>query len=548
MAGMLSRAEEGSPFTSAKPPAMLYRLWLLLLLLALAAAAGPPKPIELIVPRGQRAPAPAPAAPKPTPTPGGLLALPSPSPDPNQKIPAAVLTLESALQRSIEGNPDLANARARIEQAYWTVQNAYVPLAPTVGTYVSWNRTLQPPPNSSGLNQLLNTLIPGVLSGGGGGTSPNSYQGAMVFNWTVTTFGRVKWNVLAQKLTEKQTKQDYRTTLESLLQSTEQSYINALQADAQVSLNQQLVANQREYLRLSTNLFKAGQVAEFDVIQSRAQVESGVEGLQGLVAQREAAFIALLILMGADPTLKVALTSLDPPHPPPPSLEEGLARAYERRPELASLRWSLMAAEANALVAAHSNAPSLQLFSQYVSTYVPITPISQNWVVGAQLSVPIYDGGQAYTSTKIALATAEQIRAQLDSQARQVKQDVATAYVNLTNQWRQIQSARRAATENDEALRIAFNRYQAGVGSGTELLGAQENWNNAQSSLIAADASYRLSYVAWRRAISDRYLVAIPPEYMVDWDTPPVQVTPVGDTPDENLADPPARPPSRINR
>lgn len=524
---------------------MLMRLLLLWLLLAPAGAA--PTPIELIVPRGQRPPAPQPVVPKASPSPSGLLALPSPSPSHVNRSATAVLTLESALQRSIEGNPDLANARGRIEQAYWTVQNAYVPLMPTVSTFYSWNRTLQPTDSSNGLNSVINTLVPGLLAGGGG-SSPNSYQGAMVFNWTVTTFGRVKWTVLSQKLTEKQTKQDYRTTLESLLQSTEQAYINALQADAQVSLNQQLVANQREYLRLSTNLFKAGQVAEFDVIQSAAQVESGVQGLQGLVAQREAAFIALLILMGADPTLPVKLTALDPPQPPPPSLEEGFARAYQRRPELASLRWSLMAAEANALVAAHSNAPSLQLFSQYVANYVPVTPISQGWAVGAQFTLPVYDGGQAYTSTKIALATAEQIRAQLDSQARQVKQDVATAYVQLVNQWRQMQSARKAANENDEALRIAFNRYQAGVGSGTELLGAQENWNNAQASLISVEASYRQSYVSWRRAISDRYLVAIPPEYMVDWDTPPVQVIPVGESPDEDLAEPPARPPSRTNR
>lgn len=451
------------------------------------------------------------------------------------EAPPLKLTLDEALHKSLEGNPDIEQARARIVQAQKAIDLAYVPLAITMSSNLSYVRTLEPIPKA-GISSFFSSLIPGLVSSS---TTPslNSYNGTFVLQKTITTFGRVHWDALAKKLAKKQSQQDYRTSIETLLQTVEKAYVSVQLAEVQVKLAGSRLDNHSEYLRLSQNLFKAGKIAEFEIIQSNAALQSTKQSLQDAQKTLQTSKVVLAVVMGLPPLTPMELADTPPP-PPPPPLEAGLARALERRPELAGLRWSLASAQATVVAQALSSSPTLTAFSQYSGTYVPVTPLSVNWVTGLQLQFPIIDGGASVYSRQQAEAVAEEIRQSLYSQERSVKQDVAQNYLLLTSYWEQMKQTKIAAEQNDEALKIAFTRFRAGVSSGTELLNAQDNWSNSQLTRLSVEANYRSTLADWRRSISAEYPVELPPSMVVDWELPPVPA-PAGVEPDEDQLNPP---------
>ena len=445
------------------------------------------------------------------------------------------LTLDEALHKSLEDNPDLGQARARIVQAQKAIDLAYLPLQVTLSSNLSYSRTLEPVPRA-GLSSFFSSLIPGLVSSSSA-PSANSYNGTFVLQKTITTFGRVHWDALAKKLSKKQSQQDYRTAIETLLQTVEKAYVAVQLAEVQVKLARTRLDNHSEYLRLSQNLFKAGKIAEFEIIQSNAALQSTKQQLQDAQKTLETSKVVLAVVMGLPPLTPMELAETPTP-PPPPNYDTGLVRALERRPELAGLRWSLASAQANAVAQALSSSPTLTAFSQYSGTYVPVTPLSINWVAGLQLQIPILDGGQSVYLRQQAEAVAEEIRQSLASQERSVKQDVAQNYLLLKSYWEQLSQTKIAAQQNDEALKIAFTRFRAGVSSGTELLNAQDNWSNSQLAMLSVEASYRSSLADWRRSISSEYPFELPPSMVVDWELPPMPLPP-GVEPSEEQLNPP---------
>jgi OMF family outer membrane factor len=206
--------------------------------------------------------------------------------------------------------------------------------------------------------------------------------------------------------------------------------------------------------------------------------------------------------------------------PPPDSIEEGMARALERRPEIISLQWQIESQEALAVAYSRSNTPQISLYTDYdgINTGANYDP---TWETGLQLIWPLFDGGAARNASRQARAQAEILRAQLDGQVRQVALDVATAYAQLQQLWPQIDLARKSLDKAKETLEVAQLRFKAGLSSGIELLTAQDALASARTSLAQAEANYRLAQIDWRRAVSADSPVQLPGNWVQKWEPLP---------------------------
>jgi outer membrane protein TolC len=466
--------------------------------------------------------------------PGWAPAVPPQAAPPRLQTPAPAThySLEDCLRQAATANPDLAQAQASLEQARASVEQVYVALNPTVSTTFSYYRTLQPvQPSPSGFSQFLNSLVPGLIPSTT--PDPDTYSGGVVLQQTISTFGRLRWTALAQKLNEKSVGQNYRSALLTVLQQAEKAYVTVKISEAQLDLVQRRRQLYQQFLDIARYRFKAGMIAEFDVIQSETQVQSADLQVQQTLLQRDTARVALFILMGVAPLDSVIFDPLPEIENPPPNLEDPLAYALEHRPEVAALRWSLASAQANVEAAWHNNAPNLSLVSQYMMTQVPGTVPQPSWIAGLQLSAPIYDGGQAKVMAQLAQATLDQVRGNLGSQTRQVDSDVRTQYLTLRNLWAQLDEATANCKLNDEAVSISLNRYKAGISNSTEWLTAQSNWTDAQQNRINLQSNYRQALADWRRAVAAPPRVELPPSAVVDWSEPPRTLAP-GEYPDES--------------
>lgn len=441
-------------------------------------------------------------------------------------------TLEDALKQVVIANPDLAQAQARRQQARASVEQVYVALNPTVSSTFSYYRTFQPTQSAnSGFNNFINSLIPGLIPTGA--PDPDTYSGGLVLQQTISTFGRLRWTALAQKLNEKARVQDYRTALLGLLQQAEKAYVTVKASEQQLALVERRRKLRQEFLEVSRNRLKAGLIAEFEVIQSQTQMQSAQIELAQSQLEKETAQTALLILMGEKPRPEVNFAPLQPLPEPPASLEEPLAYALQYRPEVASFRWALASAVSNVEAAWHQSAPDLSLVSQYLLNQVPGTPVQRNWIAGLQLSFPLYDGGAAQVAAQQAEGVVAEIRGSLDSQTRQVEQEVRSKYLRLHSLWQQMRDSDANCKLNDEALQIALNRYRAGLSSSTEWITAQEAWMQAQQNRLNLELDYRQTWADWNRAIAARPAIELPLTSNVEWQDIPRLLGP-GEKPDES--------------
>jgi outer membrane protein TolC len=66
-----------------------------------------------------------------------------------------------------------------------------------------------------------------------------------------------------------------------------------------------------------------------------------------------------------------------------------------------------------------------------------------------------------------------------------------------------IDTARLAVTQAEESLRLARLRFQAGVGTQTDVINAQSALTQARGNLLTAIIEYNRSLAALRRAVSN---------------------------------------------
>lgn len=351
---------------------------------------------------------------------------------------------------------------------------------------------------------------------------PFQWNQSVSVSQTISTFGRVKWGVLAAQLTRKQSAQNYRTALFGLLSRVDTLYAQSVFAIERLRIAEARLEQRKSFLATSERLFTAGIVAEYDVLQYRSSCTQAYQSLEAAENDAQQARIALLTEMGLRPDVPADIV-VPPIHPPAPpaSLDEGLAQAFARRPELAALRWALSAAEAQIEVAARINTPTLGLTTTYEALNGDVGQAPDNdWTVSLNLSVNLGDGGAARLQRRIARQTLVQVRQSLESESRKVAKEVASAYTRLVSLWQQRKSAEIAVTQSLEALQIAMLRYQEGVSGSFELLNSQEAYISSRQALANIVTEYYIALVEWRRSIAQDWGVALPPTLQVDWEFP----------------------------
>lgn len=426
-----------------------------------------------------------------------------------RKLDGPLLDLPTAFQLALDNNPTLRQSLANLDLADLRIQAAYTALNPTVDLTFSQLYVSQLRRSISERDTEITLTIP-------------------IYN-----FGQVHWNARAAKLARNQAGQDLRTAVQTVLQEVALDFVQASLNENLVEISQLMVQDRQAYLQQASDLFAAGEIAEFETIQAESNVLAAQEQLSSSQQEAATALAALLMNLGVRPDTKVDLAALPTLEAPPESIEEGLATALALRPEIQSLRWQVESQEALAVAYSRQNTPEISLYSDYDalnegSNYDP------TWEAGLQVTWELFDGGVARNAARQARAQAEILRGQLGQQERQVSLDVTTAFVQLSQLWPQIDLARKSLDKAQETVDIAQLRFKAGLSSGVELLSAQDDLTSARTALAQAEASYRLAQINWRRAISADAPVDLPGAWIQKWQ--PLPGTEASETRRENNA------------
>jgi NodT family efflux transporter outer membrane factor (OMF) lipoprotein len=263
---------------------------------------------------------------------------------------------------------------------------------------------------------------------------------------------------------------------------------------AQIDATRKLVALNRQMLQILRYQLAAGSVSRQDVAAQQSQLALAQAALPDLAKQLAQQRDRMAVLTGRFPAQGVdtpfTLAGLHLPAQLPVSLPSQLVA---QRPDIRQAQANLHAASAQVGIAAANRLPQIQLSADAGSTALAIGKLfasgSGFWNLAAAVTAPIFQGGTLMHQERAAKAAYAQAAAQYRSTVLAAFEDVADTLVALQQDARGLHAANAAATAADTALAIARRQVKDGYAAPVALLNAEQAWQQAQISLVQAQAN-----------------------------------------------------------
>ncbi|MEG4171383.1 MULTISPECIES: TolC family protein [unclassified Microcoleus] len=340
----------------------------------------------------------------------------------------------------------------------------------------------------------------------------NSLNSTLQLSYDVDLFGRRRANIRAAEEQLRLRELDVERQAEQLRFDTAEAYYNLQNADGQVAIRQASVRNAQQSLRDAEALERAGVGTRFAVLQAQANLANEQQQLSlarrdQRVAQRRLAEI-LNISQSAN------LTAADPVEQAAPwrlSLEESIVQAFRNRPELEQqlVQRDISKQQRRSIQA--GRLPQLSVGGSYnVLGQDPDDPnpyAARGWADGysirASLTWSIFDGGAANARVRQRNADIAIAESRFDQLRNQVRREVEQAYYGLESSFENIETSQAGVLQSREALRLARLRFQAGVGTQTDVIQAETDLTRAERSRLSAIINYNLGLSSIQRAVSN---------------------------------------------
>jgi outer membrane protein TolC len=283
-------------------------------------------------------------------------------------------------------------------------------------------------------------------------------------------------------------------------------FFNVLLAKAQVDTEQQQVAYAKEDVRITQDRLQQGIVSNFDVLTAQTALSTAQQQLIAAQDEYDLAQASLAYLLGTDPNQKLELTS-----PPLPSLDQTVdlprstSIAIANRPEMLQADDNIRAAQHLVKVAGSGLTPTLGVAAAVYGTSEASAGAPRNYAdVSIELSAPLDDGGVTRSrvrSAKVDVQTQNVVLLQIQAS---VSLEVRQATINIRNAQAQVASATTGVSQAQEALRLARERYGAGLGTFLDVLNALAQVAQTRTNLSNAQFFYQSSLAQLVRAMGGR--------------------------------------------
>jgi outer membrane protein TolC len=287
-----------------------------------------------------------------------------------------------------------------------------------------------------------------------------------------------------------------RTDQEILLRVI-QSYYGVLLATKQLEVAEQSEKTARSITERSQNRYDAGLVVESDLLSAKVRLASREQDLIRARNNLELARAQLNTAMGVrvDTLYQPAdaLAERNLAVNPLPDLEQ---EAISTRPDLKRIEAQQSAQAMSVAIAKSSFGPRLNAFVGWEMdnpTFVAGGG-GNNWLGGIELQIDLFQGGAKRASLSREHANAEKIAALKQAASDAVCLEVRQAYYDQDASRKQVDVARTAITQAQESLRINQDRYDGGLLTITDLLGAEEAARRTQTDYWQAIYQFHISF------------------------------------------------------
>ncbi|HBL62247.1 MAG TPA: transporter [Cyanobacteria bacterium UBA8803] len=409
------------------------------------------------------------------------------------------ITLEQAIELARRNNPQLQAARLTLEREQFALQEALAAEFPSISAIAEFVRA-----DSAQSELQLAETDPRFRQGQD--TTSTSFDTRLELNYSAYTAGRRSATIQAAR--ERITLQELEVERlsEELRLNVNRAYYDLQQADAQVEIRQAAVTEAARSLRDTQLLEQAGLGTRFEVLQAQVEVANNNQELTSAISQQRIARRQIAQLLSL-PQI-VDITTADPIQVAGDwelSLEESIILALKNRAELEQQLVQRNISEQQRRVALAANKPQLSLFARYniLAQLDDEDNIGDGFTLGARLEWDFFDGGAARARANQEATNMAIAESNFTNQRNQVRFEVEQAFFELRANKENIQTAALALEQAEESLRLARLRFQAGVGTQTDVINQQTALTRARVNLLGAIIEYNRALASLQRAISN---------------------------------------------
>lgn len=461
----------------------------------------------------ETAPAPNPAATPPTqartapeyldPDPNPLL-LPT-RPEEVEIVGTQPLTLQQVLELAQRNSRELQQAQLELEQRRAQLQEAQADRLPTlqVGAGLSAsenqnrNQTVQTPagpivqedPDADDTNVTLNSTVQ--------------------LNYDVFTGGRRSATIAAAEGRVRFQELQVESVAEQLRLDVIDEYYDIQQRDEEVRIARSTVEENERSLRDAQAQERAGVGTRFDVLQAQVDLANAQQDLTQALSQQRIARRQLVQRLGLSEQVDIAAAdTVTAAGRWNLSLEDSIVLAYRNRAELEQQLVQRDISEEQRRAALANLLPQVSAFAQYDVAKLlngddDNNDFEDDYSFGVRVNLNLFDGGQARARARQEEINSQLAESQFAQVRNQVRFQVEQAYRNLQASFANIGTTDLAVTQAQEALRLARLRFQAGVGTQSDVLRSQTALTRAEVDRLRAILGYNRALVQLQRFVSN---------------------------------------------
>jgi outer membrane protein len=393
--------------------------------------------------------------------------------------PVLADTIEAALVRAYQNNPQLNSQRAQVRITDENVPQALSGYRPKVAVTASAGYQYTDTLSTQGgdLNNLVRTNIHGANPprSVGATITQTLFNGQQTANRTRAAEGQVSGAREALRALE-----------QTVLLSAATIYMDYLRDSAIVEVQKSNVRVLEQTLKQTRDRFNVGEVTRTDVAQSEAQLAAGKTQLLTAEANLTTTRGNFRRIIGNEPEALAPGSPVDRflPGTLPAAVELGLTQ----NPNVTAAMFGIDVSYLQVKVAEGALLPTVTLQASVQQSYEQSLIQYRSFGASAvtQLSVPIYQGGAEYALIRQSKETVAQQRLILDQTRDQTRANVVTAWGQLVAGKAQVASAQSQVTASEIALNGVREEAKAGQRTTLDVLNAQQALVNARVALVTA--------------------------------------------------------------
>lgn len=406
--------------------------------------------------------------------------------------------LDGLMRRAVDANLDVAQARARINQARAEVVVVRADAFPglhgggaTTSSY-SDGSVLSSTPDASSTS----TVSPST-----------TYKAGFDVSWEIDVFGGQRRRRESARAALDASTEDYNATVLTLLGDVAKNYVELRAYQERLTIARNAARSQQENVDVTRERNRIGLVSYLDVSQAQAQMASTQADIPTLEASVKQSIHRLSILLGQEPN--ALKTELSPARPLPDATRvDTLGVPSElllRRPDLRKAERQLAVASADIGVAAADQYPKfdltmgLGLQGNVATKFLGLA--NWYWSVVPAVTAPIFDADKARAGVAKKRAVYDESLAKYHSTFLTALEDIENALCAYAADADRKRSLWESVQANEEALSLARERYTKGLTSFLDVLSAEKSLHAAQDEHCKSSASLILDVITLYKAL-----------------------------------------------